>query len=123
MSPTSGPNSLYSGCPGDIVFTCQANRLSTVFWWINSDTTPIARYSALGMNYSMLNITTTDSIQFGLVILVTNVVRHNPIVYNYTSIACTSTRDIVESNISKIWCGKSLLNTSIFISTYPDGNT
>ena len=120
----SGPNSLYSECPGDIMFTCHGNRLATVLWWINSNTTPITRYSVLDMETSIpVNITTNDSIHFGLVILVTNVVQHNPTLYNYTSIACTSTRDIVRSNISKIWCGRSLLNTSIFISTHPDGNT
>ncbi len=111
---TSGPNSLYSECPGDIVFTCQANRLSGVFWWINSNTTPIARYTAIGVNVNLpINLTTSDSLQQGLIILLTNVVPYDPTLDSYTSIACTTTHNIYNKNISKLWCGQSLLNASL----------
>ncbi len=119
---TSGPNSLYSECPGDIVFTCQANRLSGVFWWINSNATPIARYTAIGVNVNLpINLTTSGSIQQGLVILLTNVVPYDPTLDSYTSIACTTTHNIYNKNISKLWCGQSLLNASLPIYLKPEG--
>ena len=120
----SGPNSPTSGCTGDIVFTCQANRLSTVFWWINSNTTPIASYTELNENSPLpVNITTVDSLRFGLEIILTEVkhVQNSPPNYNYTTIACTNSHDIARRNISTIWCGRNLFNTSLTL-TYPDGN-
>ncbi len=120
----SGPNSPTSGCPGDIVFTCQASRLHTVFWWINSNTTPIANYTELDKHFPLpVNITTVDSLRFGLEIILTEVkhVQNSPPNYNYTTIACTNSHDIARRNISTIWCGRNLFNTSLTL-TYPDGN-
>ncbi len=125
MSLTSGPNLLNSECPGDIVFTCHANRISGVFWWINSNTTPIARYTeAIDVNNIHLpaNLTTTDSLHNGLLIMLTSVLRHDQTQNNYTTIACISTENLLTRNISRIWCGNNLLNSSLFLSTNYEGN-
>ena len=122
MTLTSSPNSLYSECPGDIVFTCQANRLDIVFWWINSNTTPIARSPTYIRNDHLpVNITTSDSLRQGLVIILTNVVSHAQFLNNYTSIACTTTQNIYYRNISKIWCGRNLLNASLSVFKTKNG--
>ncbi len=119
---TSGPKAQNSECPGDIVFTCHANRLSGVFWWINSNnTTPIARYTEEGNIHLSVNLTTTDSLQYGLVIL-TSVFPLDPTLNNYTTMACISTENLLTRNISQIWCGKSLLNSSLSLSTIYEGN-
>ena len=113
MTLTTGPNSPTSGCPGDIMFTCQANRLSTVFWWINSNSTPIARSPDLNNNSSLpMNITTVESLRLELVIKLTDVKHLENSLKNFTTIACTNSQDIARRNISTIWCGQSLLNTS-----------
>ncbi len=92
---TSGPNSLTSQCPGDIVFTCHATRLSGVLWWINSNTTPIARYTEVGNIDLPFNLTTSDSLHYGLVILLTSVPPHDPVLYHFTTIACISTENLL----------------------------
>ena len=118
VSLTSGPNTQNSECPGDIVFTCHATRLSGVVWWINSNTTPIAEYADVGNIHLPFNLTTSDSLHYGLVIILTSVFRHNPPLNNYTTIACISTENLLTRNISRIWCGRSLLNSSLTLSTY-----
>ncbi len=122
VSLTSGPNTQNSECPGDIVFTCHAIRLPVVFWWINSNTTPIARYSDVENIHLPVNLTTTDSLHYGLVIILTSVLQHDPTLYNYTTIACISTENLLTRNISQIWCGQSLLNTSLCLSRYHGGS-
>ncbi len=122
VSLTSGPNTQNSECPGDIVFTCHATRLAGVLWWINSNTTPIAGYTEVGKIHLPVNLTTTDSVHYGLVIILTSVFRHNPPLNNYTTIACISTENLSTRNISQIWCGMSLLNTSLSLSTSHGGN-
>ncbi len=114
---TSGPDSRDSKCPGDIVFTCQANRLPGVVWWINSNTTPIARHTDVENIYLPSNLTTPDSLHYGLVIILDSVLRHSPTLNNYTTIACISTENLLTRNISRIWCGRSLLNASLSLST------
>ncbi len=116
VSLTSGPNTQNSECPGDVVFICHANRLPGVVWWINSNTTPIVGYTDVGNIHSPFNLTTTDSLHYGLVIILTSVLQHNPTLYNYTTIACISTENLLTRNISQIWCGQSLLNTSLCLS-------
>ncbi len=114
---TSGSNTQNSECPGYIVFTCHATRLPGVLWWINSNTTPIAGYTDVGNIHLPYNLTTTDSLHYGLVIILTSVLRHNPSLNNYTTIACITTENLLTRNISRIWCGRSLLNASLSLST------
>ncbi len=114
---TSDPNSWNSKCPGDIVFSCQANRSAGVFWWINSNTTPIARYTDVENIHLPFNLTTPDSLHYGLVIILDSVLQHNREQNNYTTIACISTENLLTRNISRIWCGRSLLNASLSLST------
>ena len=119
---TSGPNSLTSGCPGNIMFTCHANRLPGVLWWINSNTTPIAGHTDVENIHLPFNLTTPDSLRYGLVIILDSVLRHNRELNNYTTIACISTENILTRNISRIWCGRSLLNASLSLSTNYGGS-
>ncbi len=109
VSLTSGPNTQNSKCPGDIVFTCHATRLAGVLWWINSNTTPIARYTDTKTIHLPFNLTTTDSLHNGLVIILTSVLQLNQTQNNYTTTACISTENLLIRNISQIWCGQSLL--------------
>ncbi len=106
LSLTSGPITQNSECPGDIVFTCHANRLPGVVWWINSNTTPIARYTDVKNIHLPVNLTTTDSLHYELVIILTSVLRLNPTLNNYTTIACISNENLLTRNISQIWCDK-----------------
>ncbi len=48
--------------------------------------------------------------------------RHDPTLNNYTTIACISTENLLTRNISRIWCGRSLLNASLSLSTNYGGS-
>ncbi len=122
VSLTSGPNTQNAECPGDIVFTCHATRLPGVLWWINSNTTSIAGHTDVGNIHLPVNLTTTDSLHYGLLIILTSVLQHNPTLNNYTTIACISTKNLLTRNISRIGCGRSLLNASLSLSTSHGGS-
>ena len=121
---TASPMLNQSQCQSDVTITCRADRLATVFWWINNDPTPVARYTKpfiMDQDFP-INITTTVSLQLGFIILLTSSVEHNYNRNNYTTRIYTTVTNLAEKNISKIVCGFNSINATLAVSVKGKGN-
>ena len=104
-------------CSGPVRITCRADRLVTVFWWINSNPTPIARYTKpISADLLPVNMTTVESLNLGWIVLLTNSVVFNSQQNNYTTTVDITTADLVTRIVTKIWCGYNSLNASLNVS-------
>ena len=121
---TASPLLNQSQCQSDVTITCRADRLVTVFWWINNDPTSVARYTKpFVMDQDLpVNITTNESLQLGFIILLTNSVVHNDLQNNYTTRIYTTVTNLEEKNISKIVCGYTTLTATLAVSVKGKSN-
>ena len=121
---TASPLLNQSQCQSDVTITCRADRLITVFWWINNDPTPVARYTKPVFNRDLdfpINLTTNVSLQLGFIILLTSSVAHKNQQNNYTTRIYTTVTNLAEKNISKIVCGDASINATLAVSVKGKG--
>ena len=121
---TASPLLNQSQCESDVTITCRADRLVTVFWWINNDPIPVARYTKpFVMDQDLpVNLATNVSLQLGFIILLINSVAHNVQQNNYTTRIYTTVTNLAEKNISKIVCGFNSINATLTVSVKGKGN-
>lgn len=109
--------------PKRVTLTCRADQLVTVFWWINKDPKPIARYTNINAPPQLpLNISTSLTENLGFITFITEVVPHSSQTNNYTTTLHTTIQNLIDKNISRIWCGYNFVNTSIAVSLSIRGN-
>ena len=120
---TASPLLNRSLCQSDVTITCRADRLVSVFWWINNDPTAIAKYTKpLNRDQLPVNLTTNVSIQLGFIVLLTSSVIHNDQQNNYTTRIYTTVTNLAEKNISKIVCGYNFITATLAVSVNGKGN-
>ena len=122
---TASPLLNQSQCESDVTITCRADRLFSVLWWINNDSTIVATYTKPFNNRDQdlpVNLTTNDSLQLGFIILLTSSVAHNDQLNNYTTRIYTTVTNLAEKNISKIVCGFNSISATLAVSVKGKGN-
>lgn len=108
-------------CPGTVVVTCEADRLVTVFWWLNDNPTPVARYTKPYRERETfpINISTPDTIRLGLTILITSSLDYegDSQLSNFTTTLSTTVTNLASvQNIHKLLCGYNSVNATLEVS-------
>ncbi len=112
-------------CGGPVTITCRADRLAGVFWWINQNPSPVARFTEPTQELRdrlPVNLTSEATLNLGWVVLLTGLSAPINSQYNFTTTIETTTAELVQRPLSSIWCGRSLFNASLNVSLSVRGN-